>query len=186
MLTVGQSVCEGRLPLDNMISEMETIHNHLSSDQLHFLDGPGATVHTVTSALPTCTWAHFACHGNNHEQLVESSLIMHREEQLTVAAIAQSVPGTGGFASFSTCQFAPAAACLQFSGLCGAIATMWSVEDTDAFTIARQFYAELFKTGVTNITAADAVLALNRTCCYVRDSDEVPLDHWASYAHFGM
>ncbi|KIM91682.1 hypothetical protein PILCRDRAFT_136527 [Piloderma croceum F 1598] len=186
MLTVGQPVCDGRLPLNNVIPEMEAIHNHLSSEHMSFLDGPGATVHTVSSALSTCTWAHFACHGNNHKQPMESSLIMHREEQLTVAAVAQSVPRTGGFAFFSTCQFAPAAACLQFLGLYGAIGTMWSVEDMDAFTIARQFYAELFKTGVTNITAADAALALNRACCYVRDRDEVPLEYWASYVHFGM
>jgi len=165
---------------------MEAIRNHLSSDQTSFLDGPGATVHAVSSALSTCTWAHFACHGNNHEHPIESNLIMHREEQLTVAAVAQSVPRTGGFAFFSTCRFAPAAAYLQFSGLYGAIATMWSVDDADAFIIARQFYAELFKTGVTDVTTADAALALNRACCYVRDRDEVPLDFWASYIHFGM
>ena len=163
MLTVGQPVCEGRLPLDNVISEMQSIRNHLSF-KATFLEGPNATVDAVSSALSTCTWAHFACHGNSHGQPMESSLILHHEEQLTVAAVAQNIPQTGGFAFFSTCQFTPAAACLQFSGLYGAIATMWSVEDMDAFTIARQFYAELFKTGVTNVTAADAALALNRAC----------------------
>jgi CHAT domain-containing protein len=62
---------------------------------------------------------------------------------------------------------------------------MWSVEDEYAFTVARQFYAELFQDSVTDVTAANAALALNQACCHVRDRDEVPLDYWASYVHFG-
>ena len=138
MLAVGQPNSRHHLPLHCVEAEMKVIYDLLSADQVTFLKDNDATVNAVAAAMSNCTWAHFACHGTqDHEQPMDSGLLMDNNCLLTLSRISQSSLEWAEFAFLSSCESATGskalsnesvhlAAGLQFVGFRGVIGTMWS------------------------------------------------------------
>ena len=140
MLAVGQSSIAGMTPLPGVTEEIAFIEKKLGAEALT-LDESKATVDEVAAALPSCSWAHFACHGvQNSDKPMDSGLVMWNHHLLTLSRLAQSSLGSPEFAFLSCCESAKGskqfpneamhlAAGLQFIGYRGVIGTMWSVGD---------------------------------------------------------
>jgi hypothetical protein len=62
---------------------------------------------------------------------------------------------------------------------------MWSVGDKDALSVAMQVYGELFKDGTSQASASKVALALHQAVLLLR-SNNVPLDRWVPFVHFGL
>ena len=196
MLAVGQSNIAGMTPLPGVTEEIAFIKKKLGAKALT-LDESKATVDEVAASLPTCSWAHFACHGvQGSDKPMDSGLMMWDRHLLTLSRLAQSSLGSPEFAFLSCCESAKGskqfpneamhlAAGLQFIGYRGVIGTMWSVGDKDALGVAKHIYGELFKDGTSRVSASKAALALHQAVLLLR-SNNVPLTRWVPFVHFGL
>jgi CHAT domain-containing protein len=185
MLAVGQSSIAGMTPLPGVTEEIAFIQKILGVEALT-LDECKATVDGVAASLPTCSWAHFACHGvQDPDKPMDSGLVMWDRHRLTLSRLAQSSLGSAEFAFLSCCESAKGskqfpneamhlAAGLQFIGYRGVIGTMWSVGDKDALSVAMQIYGELFKDGPDQASVSKAALALHQAVLVLR-ANNVPL-----------
>ena len=199
MLAVGQSSIAGMTPLPGVTEEIAFIQKTLGVDALT-LDEDKATVDGAAASLPTCSWAHFACHVNgvqDRDKPMDSGLVMWNRHRLTLSRLAQSSLASAEFAFLSCCESAKGskqfpneamhlAAGLQFIGYRGVIGTMWSVGDKDALNVAKQIYGELFKDGTGKASASKAALALHQAILLLRAKDNVPLARWVPFVHFGL
>jgi len=197
MLAIGQPESRGRRPLSYVADEIKFIHTLLPHDTT-ILENSDANVDAVNAALPTCTWSHFACHGiQSHDDPLESGLLSHNDQRLTLSRIAQNYLEGGEFAFLSSCESATGsklmpnesvhlAAGLQFLGFRGVIGTMWSVKDEDAFYVAKEVYGQLLGNGASHATASNAAGALHLAVCRLRDEKKVPLAQWVPFIHFGF
>ena len=196
MLAVGQSSIAGMTPLPGVTEEIAFIQKTLGVEALT-LDERKATVDEVAASLPTCSWAHFACHGvQDPEKPMDSGLVMWDRHLLTLSRLAQSSLASAEFAFLSCCESAKGskqfpnevvhlAAGLQFIGYRGVIGTMWSVGDKDALNVATQIYGELFKDGTGRASASKAALALHQAVLLLR-AKNIPLARWVPFVHFGL
>jgi len=196
MLAVGQSSIAGMTPLPGVTEEIAFIQEKLGVEALT-LDESKATVDGVAASLPTCSWAHFACHGvQDPDRPMDSGLVMWDRHRLTLSRLAQSSLASAEFAFLSCCESAKGskqfpneavhlAAGLQFIGYRGVIGTMWSVGDKDALSVAMHIYGELFKDGTSQASASKAALALHKAVLLLR-AKNVPLARWVPFVHFGL
>ena len=196
MLAVGQSSIAGMTPLPGVAEEIEFIQKTLGVEALT-LDESKATVDRVAASLPSCSWAHFACHGvQDPDKPMDSGLVMWDRHRLTLSRLAQSSLASAEFAFLSCCESAKGskqfpneamhlAAGLQFIGYRGVIGTMWSVGDKDALSVAKQIYGELFKDGTGRASTSMAALALHQAVLLLR-ANNVPLTRWVPFVHFGL
>ena len=196
MLAVGQSSIAGMAPLPGVTEEIAFIQKILGVEALT-LDECRATVDGVAGSLPTCSWAHFACHGvQDPDKPMDSGLVMWDGHLLTLSRLAQSSLASAEFAFLSCCESAKGskqfpneavhlAAGLQFIGYRGVIGTMWSVGDKDALSVAMQIYGELFKGGTGRASVSKAALALHQAVLLLR-AKNVPLTRWVPFVHFGL
>ena len=155
MLAVGQPSIAGMTPLPGVTEEIAFIQKILGVEALT-LDECNAIVDGVAATLPTCSWAHFACHGvQDPDKPMDSCLVMWDHHLRTLARLAQSSLASAEFAFPSFCESTKGskqfpneamhlAAGLQFIGYRGVIGTMWSVGDKGALRVAMQIYGELF------------------------------------------
>ena len=188
MLAVGQSSIAGMTPLPGVTEEIAFIEKTLGAEALT-LDESKATVDEVAASLPTCSWAHFACHGvQDSDKPMDIGLVMWDRHLLTLSRLAQSSLASAEFAFLSCCESAKGskqfpneamhlAAGLQFIGYRGVIGTMWSVGDKDALSVAMHIYRELFKDGINQASASKAAFALHEAILLLR-SNKVPLARW--------
>jgi CHAT domain-containing protein/tetratricopeptide (TPR) repeat protein len=196
MLAVGQSSIAGMTPLPGVTEEIAFIQKILGVEVLT-LDECKATVDDVAASLPTCSWAHFACHGvQDPDKPMDSGLVMWDRHLLTLSRLAQGSLASAEFAFLSCCESAKGskqfpneamhlAAGLQFIGYRGVIGTLWSVGDKDALSVAVQIYGELFKGGTGRASASKAALALHQAVLLLR-ANNVPLARWVPFVHFGL
>ena len=196
MLAVGQSNIAGMTPLPGVTEEIAFIQKTLGVEALT-LDECKATVDGVTASLPTCSWAHFACHGvQDPDNPMDSGLMMWDRHLLTLSRLAQSSLGSAEFAFLSCCESAKGskqfpneamhlAAGMQVIGYRGVIGTMWSVGDKDALSVAKQVYGELFKDSTSRASASDAAFVLHQAVLLLR-ANNVPLARWVPFVHFGL
>ena len=90
MLAVGQSSIAGMTPLPGVTEEIAFIQKILGVEALT-LDECKTTVDRVAASLPTCPWAHFACHGvQDPDKPMDSGLVMWDHRLLTLSRLAQS------------------------------------------------------------------------------------------------
>jgi len=166
-------------------------------EDITHLCGADATVDQVLTALDTCSWVHFACHGFQHPTSgMESGLALH-DGPLDLGQIASKRLSSGKFAFLSVCHAASGlkdlpgeaihlAAGFQFAGFQSVIATMWSIRDEDAPKVAEQVYQYLFRDGSHSCDLSDAATALNHAILRLRDDPEVTLERWVPFVHFGV
>jgi len=186
--------------LPGVTEEIAFIQKMLGVEAL-ILDESKATVDEILASLPTCSWAHFACHGvQDRDRPMDSGLLMWDRHLLTLSRFARSSLASAEFAFLSCCESATGskqfpneamhlAAGLQFIGYRGVIGTMWSVGDKDALSVAMHIYGELFKEkkkdGSSRASASKAALALHQAVLLLR-SNNVPLARWVPFVHFGL
>ena len=183
-------------PLPGVTEEISFIQKILGVEALT-LDESKATVDEVAASLPTCSWAHFACHGvQDSDKPMDSGLVMWDRHRLTLSRLAQSSLASAEFAFLSCCESAKGskqfpneamhlAAGLQFVGYHGVIGTMWSVGDKDALIVAKLIYGELFKDGTGQASASKAAFALHQAVLVLR-ANNVPLARWVPFVHFNL
>lgn len=79
------------------------------------------------------------------------------------------------------------AAGIQFAGFSSVIATLWSICEEDAPTVAEHTYQHLMRRGgIDGLDASEAAAALNRAVLCLREDPSVTLDRWAPFIHFGV
>ncbi|GAB3970101.1 hypothetical protein GCM10029978_042760 [Actinoallomurus acanthiterrae] len=146
----------------------------------------GATLAGVKAALPTCDWAHFACHGD------EDGLVL-RDGRLGLDELSD-LELDGEIAFLSACDMAvpdplawdealhPAAA-LHVRGFSRVVAALWPTRDEDGTEVAEAFYEEL-RNG-PGYDAGRSAFALHAAQQRLRA--EYPKDpgRWAPFVHLG-
>jgi tetratricopeptide (TPR) repeat protein len=189
--------------LPTVISELEAVGHQLPEPEYAtHLVGSAATKDAVVTALPGYSWLHLSCHGIRHPDDPSLSAFLLRDQPLTLAEIAAlSLPETD-LAYLAACQTATShvrlldeaqhlAGALQLVGYRHVLASMWSILDMAAPTMADVFYSHLRATDpdlpgpAGPPQAARAPYALHRAVARLhRDYPTQPL-FWVPYIHFG-
>jgi CHAT domain-containing protein len=202
LLAVSQPDTPGQASLPLSTKEAETVVHVASSagwsrDGIIHLNGSDATVEGVLSALDSCSWIHFACHGMQHPTLGISSTFALHDGYLELSQIASKRLSSGQFAFLSACHTAAGlrklpgeamhlAGGLEFAGFPSVIATMWGLTDQDAPIVAGHTYEYLFRNGLQQCDPSEAAMALNRAVLRLREDPKVTIDRWAPFIHFGI
>jgi CHAT domain-containing protein/tetratricopeptide (TPR) repeat protein len=202
LLAVSQPDSSGHAPLPLVTEEIDNVTHivnsaGLSHDHIVHLSGSDATVDRVLDALDSSSWVHLACHGMQHQILEMNSAFVLHDGDLNLRQIGSKRLSHGQFAFLSACHTAAGlkglpgeamhlAGGLQFAGFPSVIATMWSISDKDAPTVASYTYEYLFRNGVEGCDASNAATALNYAVLRLREDPEVTVDRWAPFIHFGI
>ncbi|KAJ6595149.1 CHAT domain-containing protein [Mycena vulgaris] len=199
----------GRLPYTTV--ELEKIKSRVPGSWLTTLGdsaGPPADINTVLSHLESSAIVHFACHGHqDHLNPLDSALILGNAEQLKMPQIMHKIRPldssnkTMSLVFLAACETAQGqdaqpdeamhlAATLLFAGFGGAVATMWTINDSDGTKIADAFYEELFTGSAPNIASPDlrnAASALHVAVGKLRMADDkLSFSRWVPFVHFGL
>lgn len=188
------------LPLESQLpaahQEVDIVEKHAL--KLHFtrLMETDATVDNVVKGMFSANFVHFACHGQ--QSLVDSTqsaLLLAGNSHLTLAKISQLQLPSAELAFLSACQTATGdeklsqeavhlAAGMLLAGYRGVVATMWSIQDSDAPIVADAFYAELFKDSQPD--ASRAARALHKAVKKLIDKNgERSYLSWVPFIHMG-
>ncbi|MFF3137676.1 CHAT domain-containing tetratricopeptide repeat protein [Streptomyces mirabilis] len=173
-------------------------------------DSPSQSTPTkaaVLDRLPTCSIAHFACHGTSHPtDPSQSRLLLHDHDSapLTVASLAPVRLDHAQLAYLSACRTAAIdtadlvdeaihlTSAFQLAGFPHVVGTLWEIDDQTAVTMADACYTRL-RTPDGTIDTSRAAWALNQAVRNLRDGHDLPakLDRtavpflWAAYLHAG-
>lgn len=191
-----QSIVEVKKLVDAAHSAAAYSDGNPKLDILH-LSGSDATISRVLGALGSFSWVHFACHGSQHPTVGMNSAFALHDGHLKLGEIASKSLPSAQFAFLSACHAAAGlkdlpgeamhlAAGLQFAGFPSVIATMWSICDDDAPTVAEHAYKYLFRNGLEALDPSEAATALNRAIQRLREDPKVTVDRWAPFIHFGI
>ena len=176
MLVVGQPNAPNMRPLPCVQEEVQIISRLLSPLKPKFqaLEDSDATVQSVASSFPGCSWAHFACHGiQDADNPMDSGFVMSNGERLTLSWIAQSSLASPQFAFLSSWQSATGSK--QFPNeavhrcrlaICRVLQRYWDNVVCGrwgcTFSVATDVYKELFKDGTVLASASEVALALHQ------------------------
>ena len=165
-------------------------------------DNPAGQLPTkaaVLERLPGCSIAHFACHGRSDPADPSRSQLLlhdHRQDPLTVAALAPLALGHAQLAYLSACSTARATnsrladeaihltSAFQMAGFPHVIGTLWEIGDQVAVDITRDFYSAITNPDDT-IDAGRAAEALHHAIRAQRDRQPGTPYLWASHIHAG-
>ena len=160
------------------------------------LEGSDATVLRVKEEMWNASWVHFACHGvQDSKNPTDSALLLSGSSRLTLSEIIGMRIPPKDLVFLSACQTATGnedlsdevvhlAAGMLSAGYRGALATMWSISDFHAPTIANDVYAHLFKDGDPNPTKAAE--ALHYAVKNLQGKPGVSSLVWAPFIHMGL
>ncbi|KDQ61081.1 hypothetical protein JAAARDRAFT_124653 [Jaapia argillacea MUCL 33604] len=169
--------------------------------KIHYttLTGASASVPLVTQGMEQCGWIHLACHGvQNFQDPGKSALILtapsdSTSNRLELSDIIRNPHPHATFAFLSACQTATGdsglpdevvhlASGMLVAGYGSVIATMWSIEDSDAPLVADSVYGDLF--GKRHPDSTQAAFALHRAIKKLRDGG-APFLSWVPFIHLG-
>ncbi|KAJ6545426.1 CHAT domain-containing protein [Mycena capillaripes] len=197
-------------PLPGARAELKKILTRIPNDWLTILIN--TEVETARIHLSESSIVHFACHGVQDKQPLESSLIL-TGGRLKVSEIMRRPDRVGdnafdlekpmSLAFLSACETAKGdkstpdeamhlAATLLFAGFRGVVATMWTINDLDGPKIADTFYEHLFKDcGPNSIppVAPDlkqAAKALHLAVLKLREEPDISFQRWVPFVHYGL
>ncbi|KAF8704621.1 TPR-like protein, partial [Rhizoctonia solani] len=197
LLTVGQAATPNMSPLPGTTTELSKIKERIPSGiSCKQLDGKSAEVSSVLDAMKSYSCVHLACHAHqNLTHPTESGFYLH-DGTLTLRDIMQQSFKHKHLAFLSACQTAKGddglpdeavhlASGMLMAGYPSVIATMWSIADVHAPTIADEVYARLMKEG--SIGPGDTARALHYAVAKLREKLR-PKDFvlWMPYIHIGI
>ena len=146
--------------------------------------------------MGSASWVHFACHGvQDSKNPMDSALLLSGSSRLTLSEIIKMKLPPKDLAFLSACQTATGneglsdevvhlAAGMLSAGYHGVIATMWSISDLHAPTVANDVYAHLFKDREPDSTAAAE--ALHYAIKNLQGKPGVSSHVWVPFIHMGL
>ena len=182
----------GTLQELKFIEDQVTKNNILSIS----LKGSDATVVRVKKEMWNASWVHFACHGvQDSKNPTNSALLLSGSSRLTLSEIIGMRMPSKDLAFLSACQTATGnedlsdeavhlAAGMLSAGYRGVLATMWSISDLHAPTVANDVYAHLFKDREPN--SAKAAEALHHAIKNLQGKPGVSSLVWVPFIHMGL
>ncbi|KZV82916.1 hypothetical protein EXIGLDRAFT_656668 [Exidia glandulosa HHB12029] len=203
ILIVAQPSVKGYRKLPGTRTEASNIQEiFLGPDSSTVLEESAGTVEEVLSQMKTHPYVHLACHGEQHdENPLQSAFILHNG-RLTLERLMETSSNSGELAFLSACETATGdkkipdeavhlAAGMLAAGYRSVVATMWSIGDSHAPLVAKEFYATLLAqhaAGETDVARAlhKAVTSLKKE---LEKEDEVGDEHfakWVPFVHFGI
>ncbi|QRW13800.1 CHAT domain protein [Ceratobasidium sp. AG-Ba] len=196
LLAIGQANTPGQETLPGTVKELDEIKRLSDPANLTILEGHDATPEATLNAMKIHDWVHLACHASQCAEGPTKSAFQLHGGTLDLATIMKQSFDTRGLAFLSACQTAQGderlaeetvhlAAGMLVSGYSTVVATMWSVEDSDAPMIAGKVYAHLIQGGKmecgnTATALHDAVKDLRHTV------GEDQFVRWAPFIHIGI
>jgi tetratricopeptide (TPR) repeat protein len=191
MLVVAMPHTPGAPNLPGARSESEML-TRLYPGTTRVLTGPQATHESVSAALATARWVHFACHGFMDMDKPSSGRLLladHQQRPLTVADLARlgvdgpelaflSACSTGRPAARLTDEAIHMASAFQLIGYLNVVSTLWPVSDRPAVRIARDIYTRLADTDTIGLAVHEAVR-------HFRSRWPEHPSLWAAYIHGG-
>ncbi|KAA1473540.1 hypothetical protein DENSPDRAFT_780272 [Dentipellis sp. KUC8613] len=204
LLAISQPNTPGQRPLPGTKDELQAIKVCLFDKNLSaafkWLDGKEATKESVLEEMKTHNWIHLACHGTQHKTHPMQSAFLLEESSLTLLDIMQSSDDNSScaydLAVLSACQTATGvnslseeaahlAAGMITAGYRSVIATMWSVGDSDAPIVAREFYETLMERYGGD--SSKSAYALHHAVRYLREEiGEENFIRWMPFIHMGV
>ncbi|MEV0941753.1 CHAT domain-containing protein [Micromonospora wenchangensis] len=186
-VVITASAPTGETPLNRVADEARVVRSGLADTAVLLLD---ATRAQVLDALPRHGIAHFACHGVSDWRVPSDSRLMLMDGPLTVTELSGLDLSYARLAYLSACSTTQTnlrlvdeavhiAAGLMMAGFLQVVGTMWMVDDDDALTISKSFYATLRGDPAR---ASEALCAAVRT---LRDRDPHEVMRWAAFVHIG-
>lgn len=147
----------------------------------------------VVQEMEESSWIHLACHGQQNLQNSMRSSFLLQDGNLELSAIVSMSLPKADFAFLSACQTATGdekvaeesvhlAAGMLMLGCRGVIATMWSISDNDAPTVAEDVYRHILRDGKPN--RKEAAYALHKAVKKLRESGADFLS-WVAFIHIG-
>jgi tetratricopeptide (TPR) repeat protein len=196
ILAVTMPQTAGQADLPGAAQEAGTLQ-HLLAGRVDVLGLAGfspATYDTVTAALPSHAWVHFACHGQNNLTDPSASHLLLADYQarpLTVVDLTRARLQGVDLAFLSACTTARVSAALpdepihlaaacQLAGYRHVIATLWPISDADTAWLTKAFY-----TIVTYTSTSNAATALHQATRQLRSTNRRNPSYWAPYTHTG-
>ncbi|KAG9122648.1 hypothetical protein FRC07_000892 [Ceratobasidium sp. 392] len=195
ILAVGQAETLGCSPLPGTVAELDRIQNQAKDIHFKRFEGENATPATVLEGMRGHSWVHLACHASQDTSDPTTSGFHLHGGQLDLATIIQEPLENAELAFLSACQTATGddrlpdeavhlAAGMIMAGYRTVIATMWSIKDEDAPTVAGQFYKLLLQDRVSD--SDKAARALHNAVRHLRDKvGEKEFIRWVPYIHMG-
>lgn len=205
-LVVAMPVTAGGQPLGHVEAEVAVLREWLPDHVLLSTTSGGVapTTERVRAELPSCTVAHFACHGVVHHgdpSLSRLVLADDHEDPFIVAALSSVELGDARLAYLSACDTAAArvqdlldesihlTSAFQLAGFRHVVGTQWPLMDKVTVDVARAFYGQILddagrlpdgEEGDDRIAAA-----LHRAVSGLRERYPDLPSIWASYVHAG-
>lgn len=194
LLAVTQSSTPGAEPLPGTKKELINIQRHVGDFPLVTLEKDRATVEQVMKGISECKWVHLACHGTQDAAEPTRSGLLLQDGRLELSELIKKAVPHAEFAFLSACQTATGhnslseeavhlAAGMLSVGYKGVIATMWSIGDNDAPSIADVVYADLFQEKRPEHTRA--AHALHHAVQQLR-KQHVSFLSWVPFIHLGI
>ncbi|KAH7320334.1 CHAT domain-containing protein [Rhizoctonia solani] len=197
ILAVSQELTPGHTHLPGTKVELSSIKECAVGSSLYTqLDNHHATTSSVLSAMQQHDWVHFACHAHqNVQDPTQSGFFLH-DGVLNLATITQRAFSNKGLAFLSACQTATGdkrladesvhlASGMIMAGYPSVIATMWSVQDSDAPMIVEKVYSRLLKDQVGS--DRDVARALHDAVGELRNHvGRTDFARWVPFIYIGM
>jgi CHAT domain-containing protein len=201
---ISQPDTPHKSPIPGTTTEVRAIEElmkaHKKDDvRVHCLESAAATVDKAIMNMETYNCIHFACHASqNTSDALKSGFALY-DGLLDLASITRKRLVGADLAFLSACQTSTGdeklseeavhlAAGMLAAGYRGVVATMWSISDSYAPGIAREFYSCLME-GKNGLNADDAAWALHHAVQKLRTTvgdSERSLLIWVPYVHFGL
>jgi tetratricopeptide (TPR) repeat protein len=166
----------------------------------HKLTGPQATRAQVCTRLPTCAYAHFACHGLSDWRNPSNSRLLlhdHQRNALTVLDVSRLHLTDARLAYLSACKTTRTnpyvidesihiTGAFQLAGYTHVVGTLWSIDDTVAVRVAHAVYQDLQPAqGTASLDADRTPVALHAATRALRNAyPDIP-SLWAAHIHVG-
>ncbi|KAJ7446095.1 CHAT domain-containing protein [Mycena latifolia] len=181
--------------LPAVAQEIKKIVGIVGQENVRTIISEQATPDSVKSQLQDCPWIHLACHAKQDLDDPPKSYLRLYGGNLELETILKSPLPNAEFVFLSACQTAMGDAQLTnesfhlaggliTAGFRGAIATMWSILDSDGPVVAEAVYTNLFGNG-RQPQAADAAKALQGAVRKMRDNG-VAYERWLPFIHIGV
>jgi CHAT domain-containing protein len=198
ILVVTQSSPTGQAHLPGTLQEAMLIEDQAKKNNISIisLKESEATVLRVKEEMGNASMVHFACHGiQDSINPTDSALLLSGSSRLTLSEIIGMRMSSKDLAFLSACQTATGneglsdeavhlAAGMLSAGYRGVLATMWSISDSHAPTVASDVYAYLFKDGGHNST--DVAQALHYAVKNLQGRPGVSPLVWVPFIHMGL
>jgi CHAT domain-containing protein len=196
LLAISQPATPGQNPLPGTVTEVKAIFPQMSEEHFEWLNAEKATVSAVLEGMSQYNWIHLACHGIQDQTDPMKSAFMLYDGGLDLRAISGKPLPNAELAFLSACQTATGdenlpeeavhlAAGMLMAGYRSVIATMWSIRDADAPTVAEEVYKQLVKEMTTS--NGQVAYALHKAVeCLRQKRGEREFLSWIPFVHLGI